>query len=146
GTGIVHMAPAFGEDDYYTCQAAGIDLVDPTDAECKFTTQVSANEPRLKEVVGQFVKDADKAIIKVLKDSHRLLKQDVLQHSYPFCYRSEEPLVYKAISSWYVNVEKIKEQMLANNQQIEWVPNHIQNGRFGKWLENARDWCISRNR
>jgi isoleucyl-tRNA synthetase len=146
GTGLVHMAPAFGEDDFYACQAAGIELVDPTDAECKFTTQVSSQEPRLKDVVGLFVKEADKTIIKVIKDSGRLLKQDVLQHAYPFCYRSEEPLVYKAISSWYVNVEKIKEQMLANNQQIAWVPQHIQNGRFGKWLENARDWCISRNR
>lgn len=146
GTGLVHMAPAFGEDDFYTCQAAGIELVDPTDVECKFTMAVAQHETRLKDVVGLFVKDADKAIIKTLKDSSRVLKQDVLQHSYPFCYRSDEPLVYKAIASWYVNVEKIKEQMLANNQQISWVPKHIQNGRFGKWLENARDWCISRNR
>ncbi len=145
GTGLVHMAPAFGEDDYYTCLAAGIQSVDPTDIECKFTSDVARDE-RLKEIVGLFVKDADKAIIKVLKDSHRLLKQDTLQHSYPFCYRSDQPLVYKAISSWYVNVEKNKEQMLANNNQINWVPDHIQQGRFGKWLENARDWCVSRNR
>lgn len=146
GTGIVHMAPAFGEDDFYTCQNAGIDLVDPTDAECKFTKTVSKNDARLNDIIGLFVKDADKAIIKILKDAGKLLKQDVLQHAYPYCYRSEEPLIYKAISCWYVNVEKIKEQMLANNQQIAWVPKHIQNGRFGKWLENARDWCISRNR
>jgi isoleucyl-tRNA synthetase len=145
GTGLVHMAPAFGEDDYYTCLAAGIQSVDPTDIECKFTSDV-ARDARLKDIVGLFVKDADKAIIKVLKDSHRLLKQDTLQHSYPFCYRSDQPLVYKAISSWYVNVEKNKEQMLANNNQINWVPDHIQQGRFGKWLENARDWCVSRNR
>jgi len=145
GTGLVHMAPAFGEDDHYICLAAGISGVDPTDVECKFTSDV-ARDARLKDVVGLFVKDADKAIIKILKDSGRLLKQDTLQHSYPFCYRSEEPLIYKAISSWYVSVEKIKEQMLANNAQINWVPDHIQQGRFGKWLENARDWCVSRNR
>jgi isoleucyl-tRNA synthetase len=145
GTGLVHMAPAFGEDDYYTCQAAGIEIVDPTDAECKFTDAV-ARDARLTGIVGLFVKDADKAIIKVLKDSSRLLKQDTLQHAYPFCYRSNEPLIYKAISSWYVNVEKIKDRMIENNRQIDWVPEHIQGGRFGKWLENARDWCISRNR
>ncbi|MEO5667338.1 MAG: isoleucine--tRNA ligase [Bdellovibrionota bacterium] len=145
GTGLVHMAPAFGEDDFYICKAAGIELVDPTDVECKFTSDV-ARDARLKDVVGLFVKDADKAIIKVLKDSHRLLKQETLQHSYPFCYRSDQPLIYKAISSWYVNVEKVKEQMLKNNAEINWVPDHIQSGRFGKWLENARDWCVSRNR
>jgi len=145
GTGLVHMAPAFGEDDYYICMAAGIPGVDPTDVECKFTEEV-AKDARLKDIVGLFVKDADKAIIKVLKDSHRLVKQDTLQHSYPFCYRSDQPLIYKAISSWYVSVEKVKEQMLANNREINWVPDHIQQGRFGKWLENARDWCVSRNR
>lgn len=145
GTGLVHMAPAFGEDDYYICMAAGIQGVDPTDIECKFTSDVARDE-RLKDIVGLFVKDADKAIIKVLKDAGQLLKQDTLQHSYPYCYRSEEPLIYKAISSWYVSVEKVKEQMLANNREINWVPEHIQQGRFGKWLENARDWCVSRNR
>jgi isoleucyl-tRNA synthetase len=145
GTGLVHMAPAFGEDDYYAAVAAGIQSVDPTDVECKFTPEV-AKDARLKDIVGLFVKDADKAIIKALKESHRLLKQDTLQHSYPFCYRSDQPLIYKAISSWYVSVEKVKEQMLANNREINWVPDHIQQGRFGKWLENARDWCVSRNR
>ncbi len=146
GTGVVHMAPAFGEDDYYLCKEAGIELVDPTDTECKFTDAI-AKDADLKAVVGKFVKDADKEIISVLKRSKaRLLKQEVLQHSYPFCYRSDQPLIYKAIPSWYVAVERIKEQMLANNQQIHWVPSHIKDGRFGKWLENARDWCISRNR
>jgi isoleucyl-tRNA synthetase len=146
GTGLVHMAPAFGEDDFFTCQAAGIDLVDPTDVECKFT-DVVAKDARLKDVVGLFVKDADKALIKVLKDSGLLLKQDTLQHAYPYCYRSDQPLIYKGIDSWYVRVEgEVKESMIRNNQQIRWVPEHIKDGRFGKWLENARDWCISRNR
>jgi isoleucyl-tRNA synthetase len=145
GTGIVHMAPAFGEDDFYVCQKAGIRLVDPTDMQASFTTEV-ARDPRLQPIVGQFVKDADKALIKLLKDDGRLLKQDTLQHAYPFCERSDTPLIYKAISSWFVKVEAIKQTMLANNDTIRWVPEHIKDGRFGKWLENARDWCISRNR
>jgi len=145
GTGLVHQAPAFGEDDYATCLKAGISLVDPTDMQANFTDAVKM-DPRLAPIVGVFVKDADKHIIKVLKDGHRLLKHDTLQHSYPFCERSDTPLIYKAISSWFVKVEAIKEKMLKNNQQITWVPSHIKDGRFGKWLENARDWCISRNR
>lgn len=145
GTGLVHMAPAFGEDDFYACQREKIRLVDPTDMQASFT-QEAARDPRLEPVVGKFVKDGDKHIIKVLKDANRLLKQDTLQHAYPFCERSDEPLIYKAISSWFVKVEAIKERMLKNNAQIHWVPGHIKDGRFGKWLENARDWCISRNR
>ena len=145
GTGLVHMAPSFGEDDYYTCLREKISPVDPVSMEGTFTSAV-AKDTRLAATVGLFVKDADKLIIKALKDASRLFKQDVLQHAYPFCERSDTPLIYKAISSWFVNVEKIKTQMVANNQQIEWVPAHIKDGRFGKWLENARDWCISRNR
>ncbi|MBS1985717.1 MAG: isoleucine--tRNA ligase [Bdellovibrionales bacterium] len=145
GTGIVHMAPAFGEDDFYTCQREKIRLVDPTDMQASFTPE-AARDPRLAGVVGQFVKDGDKTIIKLLKEAGRLLKQETLQHAYPFCERSDTPLIYKAISSWFVNVEAIKERMLKNNAQIHWVPEHIKDGRFGKWLENARDWCISRNR
>ncbi len=145
GTGLVHMAPAFGEDDYYTCREAGIELVDPTDAEAKFTSIIK-RDPNLADIEGLFVKDADKSIIKKLKDKGLLLKHETLQHAYPFCERSDTPLIYKAISSWFVKVEDIKAQMIANNQKIHWVPEHIRDGRFGKWLENARDWCISRNR
>lgn len=145
GTGLVHQAPAFGEDDYATCNKVGIKLADPTDMQATFT-QVVAKDARLAPIVGQFVKDADKHIIKMIKEANALLKQDTLQHSYPFCERSDTPLIYKAISSWFVNVESIKDKMVANNQQITWVPGHIKDGRFGKWLENARDWCISRNR
>lgn len=145
GTGLVHMAPAFGEEDFYACQREKISLVDPTDMQANFTQEV-AQDPRLQPIVGVLFKDADKIIIKLLKDAGRLLKQETLQHSYPFCERSDTPLIYKAISSWFVNVEALKERMLANNAQIRWVPEHIKEGRFGRWLENARDWCISRNR
>ncbi len=145
GTGLVHMAPSFGEDDFFACRENKISLVDPTDFQASFTKEV-ANDSRLSGIVGLFVKDADKIIIKVIKESGRLFKQDTLQHSYPFCERSDTPLIYKAISSWFVNVEAIKEKMVTNNKAIHWVPEHIKEGRFGKWLENARDWCISRNR
>lgn len=145
GTGIVHMAPAFGEDDFYACQREKIELVDPTNAEAYYTSEV--NDPSFN-LEGKHVKDpeTDKLIVKRLKEEGRLLKQETLQHNYPFCERSDTPLIYKAISSWFVAVEKIKPEMQANNKTIHWVPGHIRDGRFGKWLENARDWCISRNR
>lgn len=139
GTGIVHQAPAFGEDDFRVCRANGIELVDPVDEEGRFKDEIG-------EYKGQFVKDADKEIIKRLKDSGALLRHDVLVHSYPFCERTDTPLIYKAIQTWYVAVEKIKDQLVKNNQQINWVPDHLRDGRMGKWLENARDWAISRNR
>jgi len=145
GTGLVHMAPAFGEDDYWACHDAKIELVDPVDMEAKFLPEV-ATDARLQPIVGVFVKDADKHIIKMIKDAGRLLKHETLNHSYPHCERTDTPLIYKAISSWFVKVETIRDQMVANNQQIHWTPGHIRDGRFGKWLENARDWCISRNR
>src|SRR5690606_1147635 len=112
---------------------------DPVDEEGKFQAQIAP-------YAGQFVKDADKNIIKDLKESGALLRHDVLVHSYPFCERTDEPLIYKAIKTWYVAVEKIKDQLIANNQKINWVPDHLRDGRMGKWLENARDWAISRNR
>ena len=141
GTGIVHMAPAFGEDDFYACQKEKIELVDPTDAEGNYTAEVG-------KYAKKHVKDpaTDKEIIKDLKEAGKLLKQDTLQHNYPFCERSDTPLIYKAISSWFVKIDAIKERMQEHNRTIRWVPEHIRDGRFGKWLENARDWCISRNR
>lgn len=146
GTGVVHMAPAFGEDDFYACQREKIALVDPTNQEAFYTAEV--NHPDALQLEGKHVKDpaTDKEIVKWLKDQGLLLKQETLQHNYPFCERSDKPLIYKAISSWFVAVEKIKDRMQAHNQTIQWVPGHIRDGRFGKWLENARDWCISRNR
>ncbi|MFW7378241.1 MAG: isoleucine--tRNA ligase [Oligoflexus sp.] len=139
GTGVVHMAPAYGEDDFRVCTAAGIELIDPLDEEGCFREQIA-------EYKSLFVKDADKEIIKDLKANHMLLRHETLVHSYPMCERTNTPLIYRAIPSWYVAVEKIKDQLVANNQKIHWVPEHLKNGRMGKWLENARDWAISRNR
>ncbi len=140
GTGIVHIAPAFGEDDNRVMKEAGVrSIVCPVDDAGEFTDEVS-------DFAGIHVKEADKGIIKMLKEQDKVLEQSVYVHSYPFCYRTGTPLIYRAIPSWYVSVEKIKDQLLASNAQINWVPSHIKDGRFGKWLENARDWAISRNR
>lgn len=139
GTGIVHSAPAFGEVDFYACRRAGIDLVCPVDNNGRFTADVP-------EYAGQFVKDADKEIIRRLKKDGVVIQHGTCHHRYPFCWRSDTPLIYKAVQTWFVAVEKIKEAMLESNSQIHWTPEHIKYGRFGKWLENARDWAISRNR
>jgi isoleucyl-tRNA synthetase len=140
GTGIVHIAPAFGEDDNRVMKEASISAIEcPVDDAGKFTAEVT-------DFAGVHVKTADKEIIKKLKDEGKLYDQGVLVHSYPFCPRTNTPLIYKAIPSWYVSVEKIKEQLLKSNEQINWTPSHIKEGRFGKWLEGARDWAISRNR
>ncbi len=140
GTGIVHIAPAFGEDDNRVMKEAGITALEcPVDDAGKFTAEV-------RDFAGVHVKTADKDIIKRLKDENKLYDQGVLVHSYPFCPRSDTPLIYKAIPSWYVSVEKIKDKLLASNAQINWTPSHIKEGRFGKWLEGSRDWSISRNR
>ncbi len=139
GTGIVHQAPAYGEDDFYACNKLGIEIVDPLDEEARY-------KDIIPEFAGQFVKDADKNIIKMLKDQGKILRHDTIVHSYPMCERTNGPLIYRAIPSWYVAVEKFKDQLVANNQHINWVPGHLKEGRMGKWLESARDWAISRNR
>ncbi len=139
GTGVVHMAPAFGEEDYFACTREGIPIVNPVDDDGMFTSEVP-------DYQGQRVKDADKAIIADLKKKGRIFKQDTIQHSYPYCYRSETPLIYRAVSSWFVAVEKFKDRLQVANQTTQWVPDHLRDGRFGNWLENARDWAISRNR
>ncbi|NGX45292.1 MAG: Isoleucine--tRNA ligase [Chlamydiae bacterium] len=139
GTGIVHMAPAFGEMDFFACKNRGIEPVCPVDHNGKFTSEVAPYE-------GLFVKDADKEIIKQLKGEGRVFHHGQVRHRYPFCWRSDTPLIYRTVRTWFVAVEKIKDQIIASNQEIHWVPNHIKEGRFGKWLENARDWAISRNR
>lgn len=139
GTGLVHSAPAFGEMDFFACQREGIELVCPVDNNGLFTEEIP-------EYTGMFVKDADKDIIKRLKAAGRVVHHGTCHHRYPFCWRSDTPLIYKAVSSWYVAVEKVKDAMLANNEQIHWMPQHIKFGRFGKWLEGARDWAISRYR
>ena len=139
GTGIVHMAPGFGEDDSVLCKEAGLPTICPVDAECKFTSEINDYE-------GLFVKNADKVIIERLKAENKLFKRDSIFHSYPHCWRCGSPLIYRAIESWFVKVTKIKEALLSSNKSIHWQPSHIKNGRFGKWLEGARDWAISRNR
>ncbi|MCL2602754.1 MAG: isoleucine--tRNA ligase, partial [Treponema sp.] len=139
GTGIVHTAPGFGEEDSHLLKGTGVPTVCPVDAECRFTSEVP-------DYTGVFVKDADKAIMERLKAEGKLVKRDQILHSYPHCWRCESPLIYRAVSSWFVNVIKIKQDMLDANSQIHWVPEHIKTGRFGKWLEGARDWAVSRNR
>jgi isoleucyl-tRNA synthetase len=139
GTGIVHMAPAYGEDDYRICRTADIPLVEPLDQDCKFTAQVP-------DYQGQFCKEADKAIIKRLKDEGKLVHQSTIQHSYPFCERTDTPLIYRAIDAWYVRVEDLRDEMLANNAQVHWMPEYVGEKRFANWLADAKDWNISRNR
>jgi isoleucyl-tRNA synthetase len=139
GTGVVHQAPAYGEDDYRICRAAGLPLVDPVDDEGCFDAQVPIGE-------GRFVKDADKDLVRDLKARGRLFAQATIDHDYPFCWRSGTPLIYKAIGTWFVRVTAIRDQMVANNKQTTWVPAYVGERRFGNWLEDARDWAISRNR
>ena len=140
GTGVVHQAPAFGEDDMNTCEKADIDLVIPVDIDGTFTSQVPEYE-------GQLVFDANKNIIKDLKAKGRVFRHQTIEHSYPHSWRSGEPLIYMALPSWFVAVTKFRDRMVQlNHEQIEWMPSHIRDGQFGKWLEGARDWNISRNR
>lgn len=139
GTGIVQTAPAFGEVDFFAAQRAGIDPVCPVDNNGRFTDEIP-------EYKGLFVKDADKEIMRRLKQDGKVIQQGTCHHRYPFCPRSDTPLIYKTIRSWFVSVEKIKDRLLAVNERIHWTPSHVQYGRFGKWLEGARDWAISRNR
>jgi isoleucyl-tRNA synthetase len=139
GTGIVHMAPAYGEDDYRICRREQIDLVDYLDEECRFTDA-------LPEYRGQFCKDADKALIRRLKEEGSLVHQSTLQHTYPFCERTDTPLIFRAIEAWYVRVEDLRDDLVANNRQTHWSPAFVGDKRFGNWLKDARDWNISRNR
>ncbi len=150
GAGAVHIAPSFGEEDFQLGATLGLGLFDPLDEEGKFTAKVAQWQ-------GQGAKDADKSIIAHLKEQGRVFKHDTLVHSYPHCYRTGVPLLYRALKTWFLSLEKeltsaegvtktLKQWMIDSNQQINWVPDHIKNGRFGKWLDNARDWNISRNR
>ena len=139
GTGIVHIAPAYGEDDYRVCRRDGIELVDALDAECRFTADVPEHQ-------GELCKDADKGIIKRLKEGGKIVRHDTIVHSYPFDDRTNTPLVYRAIDAWYIKVEDLREKMIANNNPVRWVPEAIGKNRFGNWLKDARDWNVSRNR
>lgn len=140
GTGVVHQASAFGEDDMITCQQAGIGVVIPVDMDGKFTSLVPPYE-------GMLVFDANKDIIRDLKAAGRILRHQTIEHSYPHSWRSGQPLIYMALPSWFVAVTKFRDRMVElNHDLIEWMPEHIRDGQFGKWLEGARDWNISRNR
>ncbi len=139
GTGVVHLAPAFGEEDMEVCAANGIEVVQPLDPGGKFTSMVPPYE-------GLMIFDANPVIIKDLKSAGKLLRHETIEHSYPHSWRSGRPLIYMAVPSWFVAVTKFRDRMVELNQQITWVPEHIRDGQFGKWLGNARDWNISRNR
>jgi isoleucyl-tRNA synthetase len=139
GTGIVHQAPAYGEDDQLLCSAAGIPTYVSINERGQFNSVIAPYE-------GQHVFEANKPITHDLKAAGRLFRQASYDHSYPHCYRCKNPLIYKAVSSWFVETTKLRDRMLELNQQINWVPEHTKNGSFGKWLENVRDWAISRNR
>lgn len=139
GTGVVHMAPGFGEDDMAACQATGIPVVVPVDEQGRFTSEVPPWQ-------GQRVFDANRGIIRALRDAGALLHFETIVHNYPHCWRTDEPLIYRAMNSWYVRVTAFRERMVELNRQIHWIPAHIRDGLFGNWLESARDWSISRNR
>ncbi|KAL7017455.1 hypothetical protein ACKWTF_010388 [Chironomus riparius] len=144
GSGIVHQAPYFGEDDYRVCVDHHVikrdqEIVCPLDANGRFTKEVHDFE-------GQYVKDADKNIMKILKERGRLVRSGTHVHSYPFCWRSDTPLIYKAVPSWFVRVEHMTKNLLASCAQTYWVPDNVKEKRFGNWLKEARDWAISRNR
>jgi len=139
GTGIVHTAPAFGQDDYSLAVKYNLPFIQPVDSEGKFTAAVTP-------WAHQFVKDADKDIIRHLKESGNLLKREQIKHSYPFCWRCKSPLIYYARESWYIRTTAFKEQLLENNRKIDWYPPFVGEKRFGDWLENNVDWALSRDR
>jgi len=139
GTGIVHQAPAYGEDDQITCELAGIPVI------------ISVNDagvflPEVSDVAGQQVFEANKPLTKLVQSQGRLLQQRSYDHSYPHCWRCRNPLIYRAVSSWFVRVTEFRDRMVELNQDITWVPGNVKDGQFGKWLQGARDWSISRNR
>ena len=140
GVGIVHIAPAYGEDDFRVCKEAGMTaFVDPLDDACAFTDAIP-------EYKGRFCKDCDKDIIRQLKGMGKLVHQATIVHSYPYCDRTDTPLIYRAIDAWYVKVEDLHERLAKNNAGVHWTPDYVGEKRFGNWLEEARDWNISRNR
>ncbi len=139
GTGVVHMAPAYGEADAAACQAAGIPIVLTVDEQGKYL-------PMIRDWAGLHVFEANKLIVRRLREDQALVRLADYTHSYPHCWRCRNPLIYKAVSSWFVEVTKFRDRMVELNEQITWVPEHVKHGQFGKWLANARDWSISRNR
>lgn len=141
GTGIVHIAPGFGQDDFEACRAydPNFPIVCPVDEAGCFTEQVP-------DYQGKQVFETNESVLAWLKENRKLVKKEQYTHSYPYCWRTDTPLIYKAMSSWFVKVSDFNDEMVRLNQQITWIPEHVKDGRFGKWLEGARDWSISRNR
>jgi isoleucyl-tRNA synthetase len=139
GTGIVHTAPAFGEEDYNICRENDIAFYQPVDESGKFTEEVTP-------LAGMSVKDADEKILEILDDKRLLYRTEDYTHEYPFCWRCDTPLLYYARESWFIEMTKVKDTLLETNAQVNWYPGHIKAGRFGKFLENVRDWALSRER
>ncbi len=139
GTGVVHMSPGHGEDDQTVCNANGIETVVPMDGHGCYTAEITP-------WVGLHVFEANPLVIRELKDRGRVLRHETYDHAYPHCWRCANPLVYRAISSWFVRVTAFRDRMVELNEDIRWVPDHVKDGSFGKWIGNARDWSISRNR
>ena len=137
GTGIVHMAPDFGEDDFNACRDLGIELVQSVDDEGRFKNNIIGLQ-------GKNIKESDNEIIAFLKQMGRLYRRDSIKHSYPYCWRSGTPLIYKAVPLWFVKVESLRERMSEHNESIHWVPDMVGSKRFGNWVKDARDWNISR--
>ncbi len=139
GTGIVHIAPAFGQEDHELCEAEGVELVNPVDEAGKFCSEIT-------DYAGKFVKDADEQIMEDLEDRGDLIKTATTTHTYPFCWRCDSPLLYYALESWFIRTSRVKEKLIANNEQIFWKPEHLKHGRFGNFLDELKDWALSRNR
>lgn len=139
GTGIVHIAPAYGEDDYKNVQQNELSFINVVDGKGCYTIDVP-------ELTGKFVKDCDIDIIKMLAEKQLLFSKEKYEHSYPHCWRCDSPLLYYATDSWFINMSSLKDELIANNNKVNWYPDHIKQGRFGKFLENVVDWNISRNR
>lgn len=139
GTGVVHIAPAYGEDDYALLQEKNLSFFNVVDEQGRYTDDIPP-------FAGRFVKDCDVDIVKYLANEGLLFRKEKYEHSYPHCWRCGSPLLYYAIESWFIKTTEVKDQLLKNNQDVEWYPNHIKNGRFGKFLENLVDWNIGRNR
>ncbi len=139
GTGIVHIAPAYGEDDYQLVKDHGLSFVNVVDGQGKYTDAVPPFQ-------GRFVKDCDVDIVKYLAAEGLLFHKEKYEHSYPHCWRCDSPLLYYAIESWFIRTTALKDQFIQNNEQVEWYPEHIKEGRFGHFLENMVDWNIGRNR
>ncbi|NUL48874.1 isoleucine--tRNA ligase [Cellulosimicrobium funkei] len=149
GTGVVHQAPAYGEDDQRVCEANGIPVILSVDSGARFLP-LFADESRgggvLQDIAGVQVFEANRTIIRALRAAGKLVKEASYEHSYPHCWRCRTPLIYRAITSWYVSVSAFKDRMVELNEDITWIPDNVKHGQFGKWLQNARDWSISRNR